>query len=92
MIVIIRWPWIALLATQVVLTIAFLIYVIIDTARTDVEIVKSSNAAELLAFETRGLHPNFKDLFGGGMEAKIDGSLRGRLVKQGNAWHMDVGR
>lgn len=50
----IRWRWLSLLATQVLFTILFLLYVVINTAIMDVEIVKSSNIAELLALRQKG--------------------------------------
>ncbi|KAJ4252341.1 hypothetical protein NW762_010939 [Fusarium torreyae] len=45
----VRWQWLALLAGQVGLTVAFLVAIIIHTARIGVDVVKSSNAAELFA-------------------------------------------
>ncbi|KAH7317173.1 hypothetical protein B0I35DRAFT_512942 [Stachybotrys elegans] len=43
----VRWPWLAFLAAQIVLTVAFLAAVIIQASQLGVEVVKSSQAATL---------------------------------------------
>lgn len=45
----IRWPWLTLLAAQVLLSVLLLAMVIIETVGADVDIVKSSMLAALFA-------------------------------------------
>lgn len=58
---------------------------IVDTAETGVEVVKSSNIADLMAIRTEknGLGAN-------GIAAKVERNLRGRLVREGGSWNLDV--
>lgn len=90
MVVIVRWPWLSLLAAQIAFTVVFLVYVMLDTARTGVEIVKSSNIAELLAIGKR--KGDLESLLPGGIAAELDGNLKGRLLKEEGLWNLDVCR
>lgn len=45
----VRWGWISFIAVQIALTIAFLLGVVVHTAKLDMDVVKSSNLAELFA-------------------------------------------
>ncbi|KAK7216204.1 hypothetical protein V2G26_004207 [Clonostachys chloroleuca] len=47
--ILIRWEWLSLLAIQLILTLVFLIWVMVLTAQLDMDVVKSSNIAELFA-------------------------------------------
>lgn len=82
-IIVVRWPWLSLLAAQVFLTILFLVHVIVDTALIGVEVVKSSNLAELRAdASTRPLN--------GGIASQVDNTLVGKLVKVDDLWVLQV--
>lgn len=48
----VRWEWLTLVAAQSGLTLVFLLAVVIGTARLGVDVVKSSNMAELFALPT----------------------------------------
>lgn len=90
--VVIRWQWLSLLATQVVLTIVFLLFVVIHTARLDVEIVKSSNIAELLALkrpcgEIEGVESREP---WEGLTAEVEKELTARLTREGNIWTLNI--
>lgn len=92
---VIRWQWLALLVTQVLFTVLFLAYVIINTARLDVEIVKSSNIAELLALNRqRGLHHRTtgdqeRDL-PDGIRPGVEEKVHGRLTRHNGEWGLDL--
>ncbi|KAG9250707.1 uncharacterized protein F5Z01DRAFT_693670 [Emericellopsis atlantica] len=95
LIVVVRWPWLSVLAAQIVLTAAFLGYVMVDAARTGVTIVKSSNMAELVALgkgkDVIGLDAdNARGLFDGGTTQKVDKSLQASLVYTGSGWNLRV--
>lgn len=96
----VRWGWLAFLATQIGLTYIFLIVVVVHTARLDVEIVKSSNIAELFAMRgATGVDENNGNSAPAashtpqwmGFQPKVDGKLNGRLRKDGeNGWNLDL--
>ena len=105
-IVVIRWEWLSLVATQIVLTMAFLLAVIWHTARLNVSIVKTSNMAELLAISKDNSNNNKNNDDGaqvsalagdghtlvGGIRAHADGGLVGKLARGANGWALLVRR
>lgn len=96
LIVVVHWRWLSLLGLQVLLTTVFFVYVVVDTARVGVGVVKSSNMAELMVTKQPGTNtedgPDGKDFGAGGFVSKVDGDLRGRLVRDGAGWHLEVQR
>lgn len=52
-VIVIRWGWISLLVSEVVLTLTFLIWTIIEGNRLGMVAVKSSALATLLALDVR---------------------------------------
>jgi hypothetical protein len=73
--------------------IAFMIYVILETAKTNVKVVKGSNIAELKAIRVRNPIAESENLLGGGIAAKIDADLVGRLVESDDGdWNLQVDR
>lgn len=103
-IVVIRWEWLSLVATQIVLTMAFLLAVIWHTARLNVSIVKTSNMAELLAISKDNHNDNNSSNDGAevsapagdgrtivcGIRAHADGGLVGKLARGANGWALHV--
>lgn len=92
----VRWAWLAFLATQIGLTYVFLLVVIVNTAKLDVQIVKSSNIAELFAISGSGTEGNSISASTYsprwmGFQPRVDGTLNGKLKKDGeNGWNLDV--
>lgn len=73
---------------------AFTIYVIFETARLKVKVVKGSNIAELKAVRrlNRTSNDELEDLLVGGIAAEIDACLVGRLVENDGHWTLEVDR
>lgn len=93
MIVVVRWPWLSLLAAQIALIVVFLLYVVVDTALTGVVVVKSSNIAELKAIAKRekdGSSLSTESLLAGGIAAEVDATVKGKLVENLEGWNLDV--
>lgn len=90
--VVVRWEWLSFLAAQVGLTIVFLIAVIIYTARLHIDVIKSSNIAELLAIRKSAddLDADGADVLGGGIRRDIGDEFLARLQKDGPAWHLEI--
>ncbi|KAF5018073.1 hypothetical protein F66182_9972 [Fusarium sp. NRRL 66182] len=90
-IVIIRWQWLSLLVVQIVLMIAFMIYVIYETEKTNVKVVKGSNIAELKASKSldRASRDESGSLLAGGIAPKVDPDLVGRLVEHDGHWNLE---
>lgn len=92
----VRWAWLAFLATQIGLTFVFLLIVVVHTARLDVEIVKSSNIAELFAMrgsETadNGTPVSMHPPRWMGFKPRLDSTMSGRLRKDGDhGWNLDL--
>lgn len=83
-----RWPWLSLLAAQIFLTMMFFAFVVFDTAQVGVEIVKSSNIAELMAINQR--RESLDDHLPRGIAGEVVGSFKGRLVRGGGGWNLNV--
>lgn len=89
----VRWPWLAFLAAQVVICIVCLTLVIMETAKTDMDVVKSSTIAALFAMsaeEKTDLQRRLTE--GEHMMSKEDDlrlapeSIRGQLRKRQGKW------
>ena len=73
--------------------VAFMVYVIFETAQTNVNVVKGSNIAELKAIRPRMSHAELEHSLVGGIAAKIDAELVGRLVENDDGdWNLEVDR
>lgn len=90
--VVVRWEWLSFLAAQVGLTIIFLIAVIIYTARLHIDVIKSSNIAELLAIRNsaKDIDSGGADILGSGLRREIGDEFLARLQKDGPMWHLEV--
>lgn len=90
--IIIRWAWLSLLVAQVVLMILFMIYVIFETSKLKVQVVKGSNIAELKAMGQEISSLESECALVGGIADKVDADLMGRLVKSDGVWKLKVNR
>jgi len=88
--IIIQWAWLSLLVTQVLLMVMFVLYVILETAKLNVQIVKGSNIAELVAMGYEHSVPRSESVLSGGIAKSVRGDLMGRLVKSDNGWNLKV--
>jgi hypothetical protein len=87
MILRVRWEWLTFLAVQLVLTIAFLVAVIIHTERMGMNIVKSSNMAELFALQHDYTEEALKIR---GISVSVDGKTAAELFREGQEWKMKI--
>ncbi|KAF9772784.1 hypothetical protein IL306_009484 [Fusarium sp. DS 682] len=90
--IIIHWAWLSLLATQILLMVVFVIYVILETAKLDIQVVKGSNIAELKAMGQEDSTPESEYVLAGGIAESVDADLVGRLVKSNSGWNLKVNR
>ncbi|KAF5721156.1 DUF3176 domain-containing protein [Fusarium globosum] len=90
--IIIHWAWLSLLATQILLMVVFVIYVILETAKLDIQVVKGSNIAELKAMGQEDSIPESDYVLAGGIAESVDADLVGRLVKSNSGWNLKVNR
>ncbi|KAG5661338.1 hypothetical protein KAF25_005460 [Fusarium avenaceum] len=90
--IIIRWAWLSLLVTQIVLMILFMIYVIYETSKLEVQVVKGSNIAELKAMGQEISSLESECALVGGISDKVDADLMGRLVRSDGGWKLKVNR
>ncbi|KIL89207.1 hypothetical protein FAVG1_07601 [Fusarium avenaceum] len=90
--IIIRWAWLSLLVTQIVLMILFMIYVIYETSKLGVQVVKGSNIAELKAMGQEISSLESECALVGGISDKVDADLMGRLVRSDGGWKLKVNR
>lgn len=97
--VVVRWPWLSALAAQIGLTIVFVVGVAVHAARLGVAIVKSNNLAELFAQNSssrRSSQEQDDGVAGGwtvsstGIKTQVDEAARGRLVRDREAWILQV--
>ncbi|KAF4949052.1 hypothetical protein FSARC_13601 [Fusarium sarcochroum] len=87
----VRWQWLALLASQVGLTVVFLVAIIIHTARIGVEVVKSSNAAELFALQEDGSQgTRMMEKSHSGINTKVGKASQGMLINTGGGWKLQI--
>ncbi|KLO85054.1 Uncharacterized protein LW93_6006 [Fusarium fujikuroi] len=90
--IIIHWAWLSLLATQILLMVVFVIYVILETAKLDIQVVKGSNIAELKAMGQEDSTSESEYVLAGGITESVDADLVGRLVKSNSGWNLKVNR
>ncbi|TVY68254.1 hypothetical protein Focb16_v002109 [Fusarium oxysporum f. sp. cubense] len=90
--IIIHWAWLSLLVAQILLMVVFVIYVILETAKLDVQVVKGSNIAELKAIGQENSIPELEYVLAGGIAESVDADLVGRLVKSDSGWSLKVNR
>ncbi|KAL3297287.1 Carboxylic ester hydrolase [Colletotrichum asianum] len=90
----VRWPWLVLLAAQVLIAIVCLLLVMRETAKTDMDVVKSSTIAALFAIsaeEKAGLKHRLDEhgehLIGREDDSRLAPlSIRGELRKRDGEW------
>lgn len=93
----VRWEWLSFLAAQIGLTIVFLLSVVIHTARLDVDVVKSSNLAELFAIgggsksQAEGAGYGF-NASTTGLNATVDDGVVGQLQRNHGRWNLAIER
>lgn len=83
----VRWPWLTFLAAQVLLSVVILVMIITETARSGVDIVKSSTLPSLFAINSKD-KAEMEDDFDKEEPVFDDGSHR-RLVPQGIGGHLN---
>lgn len=73
---------------------AFILYVIVETAIINVKVVKGSNIAELKAVKglDRIANVELEGLLVGGIAGKVEAELVGRLVENDGDWNLEVDR
>ncbi|VUC26724.1 unnamed protein product [Clonostachys rosea] len=96
----VRWEWLSFLVVQIALTIIFLAAVMIQTAILDMDIVKSSNTAELFALQGQGIERvptlNGENALGErfqykGIKTRVHGASEGRLIRDpGFGWKLHI--
>jgi hypothetical protein len=92
--IVVRWQWLFLLAIQIGFTIIFLPVVIYQTARLGIDIVKSSNMAELFALQdTQHCDAPPTDDRGqviksAGINTQIDSNTTAELIKGNGGWKL----
>lgn len=97
--IVVRWEWLSFLASQLGLTLVFLLAIIIHTASLDIDIVKSSNISEL--FANRGM--SISDSSTSEQEATestgligikndLNKTVKGQLLREGLRWRLHVAR
>ncbi|KAK7212663.1 hypothetical protein V2G26_019841 [Clonostachys chloroleuca] len=90
--VVIRWEWLSFLVIQVALALVFQVVVVAQTARLGVDIVKSSNIAELFALQGSG-DKYMDDSLSRGISTTVTDEQYGELVKDTHGWklHLSTG-
>jgi hypothetical protein len=93
----VRWGWLSLVAVQLGLTVFFIAWVAIHTRSLGLNVIKSSNLAELFAGRPEGWTPATSTTASDNAERmgiwpKDDERAIGRLVREGHAWKMEVQR
>ncbi|KAL2211302.1 hypothetical protein CC79DRAFT_194693 [Sarocladium strictum] len=95
----VRWEWMTLVSAQVGLSIVFLLSVMYGTARLGVDVVKSSNMAELFAFSTTERqdgwkegesHGAYQDVGHAGIKTQVAKDVGATLRKGREGWFMEV--
>lgn len=72
--------------------VVFVVYVILETAKLDIQVVKGSNIAELKAMGQEDSIPESDYVLAGGIAESVDADLVGRLVKSNSGWNLKVNR
>ncbi|KAG9254862.1 uncharacterized protein F5Z01DRAFT_654991 [Emericellopsis atlantica] len=96
--VVVRWPWLSALAAQIGLSIVFVVSVAVHTARLGVAVVRSNNLAELFAQDNSRSSREEQDdgvpgggtAFSTGIKTQVDEAVRGRLVRDNEAWILQM--
>ena len=90
----VRWQWLTLVAAQVVLSLVFLLSVIIYTTRLGVNVVKSSNMAELFAMSAPDWNNTNDSRADGvvyeGISTKVGKDVEAILRKGSEGWRLEV--
>ncbi|KAF5513484.1 hypothetical protein CGCF413_v001745 [Colletotrichum fructicola] len=88
----VHWPWLALLAAQTLFSIIFLVLVVVETATSDIAVVKSSTLPAIFAINARG-KAEMESRFQGGESAVdkddhrlVPSGIGGELRKTGGKW------
>ncbi|KAK0391655.1 hypothetical protein NLU13_1154 [Sarocladium strictum] len=93
----VRWEWLTLVAAQVVLSIVFVLVVIIRTAGLGVDVVKSSNMAELFALSAvESMDPRtrveqgtgHRDFVYSGINTEVGKEVGATLTKGSEGWRL----
>ena len=89
----VRWEWLTLLAAQVALSNIFLVAVMVRTWKLGVDVVKTSNMAELFAMRLQNAElaclkqaENGEDEMLLGINAKVKKELHAELTKEDERW------
>lgn len=72
--------------------VVFVVYVIWETAKLDIQVVKGSNIAELKAMGQEDSTLESDYILAGGIAESVDTDLVGRLVKSNSGWNLKVNR
>jgi hypothetical protein len=91
------WAWMSFLASQIVLSMVFLLAVIVQTAGLGVDVVKSSELASLFALDSgelqsSSLGPETVENMSPGLRKKLDKRIQGRLHNMQAKWVVHVER
>jgi hypothetical protein len=95
----VRWEWLTMVAAQVGLSIAFLLAVVFGTARLGVDVVKSTNMAELFALPAMGrqdggkepdVHSFHQDIAYAGIRTQVGKDVGATLRRGREGWFMEV--
>lgn len=95
----VRWEWMTLVSAQVGLSIVFLLSVMYGTAKLGVDVVKSSNMAELFAFSATGRqdgwkhgesHSAYQDVGRAGIKTQVGKDVGATLRRGREGWYMEV--
>ncbi|CAH0023487.1 unnamed protein product [Clonostachys rhizophaga] len=90
--VVIRWEWLSFLVIQIALALVFQVIVVAQTAQLGVDVVKSSNMAELFALQGFG-DKYMDDGQSRGISTTVTDERYGELVKDTHGWklHLSTG-
>ncbi|KAF5515254.1 hypothetical protein CGCS363_v001682 [Colletotrichum siamense] len=93
----VHWPWLALLAAQILFSIIFLVLVVIETATSNIAVVKSSTLPAIFAInatEKAGMESRFQQgECGVGKDdyQLVPSGIGGELRKTGGKWALGGG-
>lgn len=95
----VRWEWLTMVAAQVGLSIAFLLAVVYGTARLGVDVVKSTNMAELFALPAVGRQDGgndsksysmHQDVAYAGIKTEVGKDVGATLRRRREGWVMEL--
>ncbi|CAG9986482.1 unnamed protein product [Clonostachys byssicola] len=87
--IVIRWEWLSFLVVQIALALVFQVVVFVQTARLGVDVVKSSNMAELFALQGSG-DKYMDNSLSGGIGTAVTDERYGKLVKDTHGWKLHL--